>query len=452
MKQLFIMVLLAAALASRAADNLPEAGNTNRLLIDLPTVLRLAGAQNLDVQIAQQRVAEARANRESSTWRFFPSITPGASYRRHDDLIQDVAGNIIDVHKQAYTVGPSLDVQLQLGDAIYHHLAARQLEKASDHALETQRQDSLVAAANGYFDLAKARAAVQVASESVSISTNYTEQIRHGLDAGIAFKGDLLRVQVQGERDLLALQRAQAQEKVASARLVETLHLEGTVELVPAETEPIKIQLFSNELSLNSLVTQALSHRPELKQRQALAEAARDDKNGAVYGPIIPNLGAQVFAGGLGGGIDNGPKTFGASEDYVLTLGWKIGPGGLFDRGRIKASESRLKVAELTTAKQQDQITRQVVENVARVRSLFDQVATTQRAIEAAQETLQLSRERKDFAVGVVLEVIQAEQELTRARLDYLSAVSDFNSAQYELAKAVGGLSNGQSPNGGSKP
>jgi hypothetical protein len=56
MKQLFIMVLLAAALASRAADNLPEAGNTNRLLIDLPTVLRLAGAQNLDVQIAQQRV------------------------------------------------------------------------------------------------------------------------------------------------------------------------------------------------------------------------------------------------------------------------------------------------------------------------------------------------------------------------------------------------------------
>ena len=452
MKPFLIMVLLAAALPSRGADTVSDGGNTNRLLIDLPTVLRLAGAQNLDVQIAQQRVAEARANRESSTWRFFPSITPGASYRRHDDLIQDVAGNIIDVHKQAYTVGPSLDVQLLLGDAIYSHLAARQLEKASDHALETQRQDSLVAAAKGYFDLSKARAAVLVASESVGISTNYSRQVRHAFDAGIAFKGDLLRVEVQGERDLLTLQQAQEQEKVASARLVETLHLDGTVELVPAETEPIKIQLFTNEVALNSLVTQALSHRPELKERQALAEAARDGKNGAVYGPIIPNLGAQVFAGGLGGGINDGPKTFGASEDYVLTLGWKIGPGGLFDRGRIKASESRLQVAELTTEKQRDEITRQVVVSVARVHSLSEQVATTQRAIEAAQETLQLSRERKDFAVGAVLEVIQAEQELTRARLDYLGAVSDFNSAQYELAKAVGGLPEGQSSNGASKP
>jgi outer membrane protein TolC len=452
MNQLLIIALLAAALSSRGADDVSEGGNTNRLLIDLPTVLRLAGAQNLDVQIAQERVAEARANRESSTWRFFPSITPGASYRRHDDLIQDVAGNIIDVHKQAYTVGPSLDVQLQLGDAIYGHLAARQIERASDHALETQRQGSLVAAAEGYFELTKARETVLVASESVRITTNYSQQVRQAVDAGIAFKGDLLRVQVQGERDLLTLQRAQERETAASARLVETLHLDGTVELVPADAEPIKIQLFSNEMVLNSLVSQAISRRPELKQRQALAEAARDNRNGAVYGPIIPNLGAQVFAGGLGGGINNGPKTFGASEDYVLTLGWKIGPGGLFDRGRIKASESRLQVAELTTAKQRDEITRQVVVSVARVHSLSEQVATAQRAIEAAQETLKLSRERKDFAVGAVLEVIQAEQELTRAKLDYLGAINDFNSAQYELAKALGGLPEDQSSNGRSKP
>ena len=42
--------------------------------------------------------------------------------------------------------------------------------------------------------------------------------------------------------------------------------------------------------------------------------------------------------------------------------------------------------------------------------------------------------------VGAVLEDIQAQQELTRARSDYLSAVAEFNKAQYGLAKAVGGL------------
>jgi outer membrane protein TolC len=450
MRNLLIFALLAMPFRLFGIENTPsDVANTNIMLIDLPTALRLAGAQNLDVQIARQRVAEAKANLESSTWQFFPSISPGVSYLRHDNLIQDVSGNIIDVHKEAYTVGPSLGGQIQLGDAIYNNLAARQVQKASDHALQTQRQESLVAAAQGYFDLTKARAAVLVAHESVNISTNYLQQIHHALDAGLAFKGDLLRVQVQGERDLLALQRAQEKEKIASAKLVQTLHLDGKPELVPAEAEPVSIHLFPAELALDSLVSQAMSHRPELKQRQALAQAARDTRNGALYGPVIPNLGAEVFAGGLGGGIDDGHKTFGASEDYALTLSWRIGPGGLFDRGRIKATESRLRIAELATAKQRDEIIRQVVESLARVQSLSEQVTTTQRAIQEAEQTLQLSQQRKEFAVGVVLEVIQAEQELTQARLDYLTSVAESNTAQYELAKAVGNIEESQSSSPG---
>src|SRR2546423_5496768 len=111
-----------------------QEGSTNKAsLIDLPSALQLAGAQNLDVQIARQRLAEARANYESSLWQFFPWISPGVSYRRHDNLIQDVGGKIIDVHKESYTVGPFLSGQLDLGDAIYKNLAARQLVKASDY-------------------------------------------------------------------------------------------------------------------------------------------------------------------------------------------------------------------------------------------------------------------------------------------------------------------------------
>jgi outer membrane protein TolC len=214
----------------------------------------------------------------------------------------------------------------------------------------------------------------------------------------------------------------------------------------------VRIQLFPAELALDSLVSQAMSHRPELKEHRAQADAARNVKNGAVYGPIIPNLGAQVFAGGLGGGVDNRPKTFGASEDYALTLGWKIGPGGLFDRGRIRAAQSRLRVAELATEKQRDEITRQVVESLAQVQSLSEQVTTTQRAIQEAQETLRLSQQRKEFAVGIVLEIIQAEQELTQAKLDYLTTVAEFNTAQYELAKAVGNVTESQSSSRGDSP
>ncbi|HEY2951992.1 MAG TPA: TolC family protein [Verrucomicrobiae bacterium] len=413
--------------------------NTNGVyLIDLPTALQLAGARSLDLKIAREKLAEARANRESSVWHFFPSVTPGVGYRRHDNLIQDTTGNIIEVHKDSYTVGPVLAAQLDLGDAIYKNLASRQLVKAAESGLESQRQDSLLAAALGYFDLAKTQAAVAVAHEAVRIAQDFAGQLERAVEAGLAFKGDALRAQVQVEKNHLTLRQTQEQQRVAAARLVQTLHLESAVELAAREGELVPLDLVATNASLDSLVVQALSSRPELGQSRFIVEAARDAKKGAVYGPLIPSIGAQVFAGGLGGGKDGTPGTFGASEDYQFTLGWRIGPGGLFDRGRIRAADARLKMAGLSSQKLLDEVTRQVTESFVRWQSLGDQLATAGRAVAAAQETLRLTQLRKEFGVGVVLENIQAEQDLTRARLDLLTAIAEVNKAQYALKKAVG--------------
>src|SRR5438552_8567684 len=156
----------------------PTLGNTNTVFpIDLPTVLRLANAQNLDIQIARERLEEARANHESAVELLFPWVSPGAVYRRHENRIQDVVGNILDADKQSYSVGGTLTAQLDLGDAVYKSLAAKQLVRAADHALEAQRQDAVVAAAQGYFELAFAQAAVNVAGEAVRISSDYETQI-----------------------------------------------------------------------------------------------------------------------------------------------------------------------------------------------------------------------------------------------------------------------------------
>src|SRR5207245_6861878 len=127
---------------------------TNRIFaIDLPTALRLANAQSLDIQIARERLKEAQANRETALEQFFPWLSPGIAYRRHENRIQDVVGNIIDADKQSYTPGGNFAAQADVGDAINKTLAARQLVSAAGHGLEAQRQDSTLAAAQGYYDL-----------------------------------------------------------------------------------------------------------------------------------------------------------------------------------------------------------------------------------------------------------------------------------------------------------
>ena len=111
--------------------------------------------------------------------------------------------------------------------------------------------------------------------------------------------------------------------------------------------------------------------------------------------------------------------------------------------GRSAARKARSEALRLTGEKLEDEITRQVVESLTRVQSLSDQMALAKQNLATAREVLTLSRQRKQFGVGIVLEDIQAQQELTRARSDYVSAVAEFDKAQYRLNRAVGGLQEG---------
>ena len=130
----------------------------------------------------------------------------------------------------------------------------------------------------------------------------------------------------------------------------------------------------------------------------------------------------------------------GGSDDYAVSLGWRIGPGGLFDAPRIDAAAARLRATRLAAERTRDDVIGQVVDAYTRVLSLRSQIDQAQLALQAAEETLKLSEERKEFAVGNVLETVQAEQDLTRARSDYANAVAEYNKAQYALTRAVGGL------------
>jgi outer membrane protein TolC len=85
------------------------------------------------------------------------------------------------------------------------------------------------------------------------------------------------------------------------------------------------------------------------------------------------------------------------------------------------------------------EVKRQVVEAHTRVQSNGDQLDSAREALSASEQALKLARERQQFGVGEVLENIQAEQDLTRARLDYLTVVTEYNRAQFALRRAIGG-------------
>jgi outer membrane protein TolC len=446
---LLLMTAAASASPARAGESsatpaasppaVSPAGGDQGLAIDLPTALRLAGAENLEVKVARERLAQAEAANQSALLQFFPWVSVGAAYRRHENRIQDVVGNLLDTEKQSYSPGVALAAQVDLGDAIYRKLAAKQLVDAAREALAVQSQNSILEAAAGYFELTRAHAAVEIAGEALRTSKDYQAQLEAAVGAGLAFRGDALRVQVQTERYGIALRQAVERERIAAAGLARTLHLDPAVALWPRDPAPVSLTLIPPTSSLETLVDQALATRSELRQAGAVISAADATDRGAKYGPLIPTIGGLAFVGGLGGGTHGATDTFGDTEDYAVFLNWRIGPGGLFDTGRIKSAEARLAEARVAEKITRDQVVQQIVENHTRVRSLADQLIATQASLATTTETLRLTSERKEFAVGAVLEVIQSQQDLTRARYDYMSTIAEYDKAQYALSRALGG-------------
>ena len=433
--------LFAVAIFAVFAHFTARAAESKLLTIDLPSALRLAGARNIDIQLAREKLAEAYAGEESAIERFFPWVAPGVTYRKHDNLIQNTEGLIEEVHKQSYAPGSTIAAQTDIGDAIFKSLEAHHLTNAARHGLDAQQQQTILEAARGYFDLAAAHEAVGVAREGLRASTDYAAEIDRAVNAGIAFKGDALRVKVQQQRDEIALRRAEENVRLASAKLVQVLHLDPIVELMPRNASVVPLSIISVKESLGDLVSQALATRPETQQSAAFLSAAEQAKNGAIYGPLIPSVGGQAFCGGLGGGMDSHTGRFGESEDYVASVAWRVGPGGLFDFGNIHAHQARLREAAFTAEKVVDQVANEVITNQTRVRSLADQIATAKQSLSDAEEALRLGKERKEFGVGVVPETVLAEQDLARARNDYLNIVTDYNKTQYALLRALSRLS-----------
>jgi outer membrane protein TolC len=424
-----MLLLLAAPAALAAADP---------AYIDLRTAMRLAGANNEEIEVARLRHAEAVVESKQAWQRFWPALTIGVAYRGHEGNLQDVVGDVIETRKQQYSLGPGISVDWSPGDIYYSALAAQQRAVAAEYLAEKARRDVVQEAVDRYYELLAAEANVAVVEDDLRLTQDYSRQIGGAVSAGTAIRADLLRVQTQVSRLKLNIRQSQETRDVAAAALASTLRLPAHTPLRPAKSDLVPVALISGK-GVATLVSQAQRNREELLAQDAVIAAADLERKRAYVAPRIPSVKAGYNAGGLGGGRGGRWGPFDGYQDYYIGLGWTIGPGGLFDRERKNLANIRADVTRAQAEEIKAEIGREVVEAAVRAQSARDQIAINDEAVNAAEEMARLARERQASQIGVVLEYLLAREEVRRARQSRVKAVADYNKAQYQLMRAVGG-------------
>jgi len=423
----FTLFLLTASLACAAPVH-----------VDLPTVMKLAGANNDEIQLARVKHTETLAESKLAWQRFWPSLTLGAGYRRTDGNVQDIAGAVFDVSKQHYTVGPNLMIDWSPGDMYYSALAAKQKALAAEQLAEKARRDIVTQATGRYYDLLTTEASLTIIEDDLRITQDYEKQIGGAVEAGTAFRADLLRVKTQVSREKLAIRQHQEKRDLSAAALAEILRLPADTALRPAKADLVPVRLLDRKTGVATLISQAAQHRPEMKAVGAVNKAAVLEKDRARVAPMIPSVQAGYGVGGLGGGFNADFGNFDDTQNMYIGLGWKIGPGGLFDRQRQIIAGAQEEATQLQAGQIKAAIGREVAEAAAKSQSARDQIAINDEAVAAAEEMVKLAKERQASQLGVVLEYLLAREELTRARQSRVQSVTNFNKAQHELKRAVG--------------
>lgn len=445
------MALLAPSTPAGAAgaESLP-AGQRN-MPIDLPTALRLANAQNLQVALAREQIRQALARVEAAQVLWLPSIRGGLNYNRHDGAIQAVDGTQFNTSRGAFYSGlgagvygagtpmiPGIYANFHLTDALFQPLAARQSAGARNRAAIAATNDALLDVSLAYLELLRAHEELAIAEGIQARVQTLAEITAHYARTGQGLQADADRLQAElmlRKNDVL---RGEEACQVASARLAQLLHLDPTIFLEPIEPAVVPLDLTPPEIPLTELVAQGLSRRPELAESRLLVAEAVTRLRRERLAPLLPSVLLGTSYGAMSAGINTNMAPGTGRLDADAVAYWELRNLGLGDRAARDGAGSMVRQAQVKQLAVMDQISREVTEASAQSQARRRQIEIAREGVQAAVESHQRNLDRIEAAKGLPIEALQSVQALANAQREYLRSLVDYDAAQFALYRALG--------------
>jgi len=330
---------------------------------------------------------------------------------------------------QVFNAGPSGSAPI-LDFAAWSRLHAARENTSAAHAGEQSiREDMVLQTVSQYLSALRAAAQVKAAQTRIDLAQALYNQAadlqKNGAGTGI----DTLRANVELQNEKQVLIAAQTQYDVALFGLARLLSLDPRQPLQLSDaTSFFETPAFSFEGSID----RAYQVRPEMLQIDAQLRAAQASRHAAIDQrlPSIRATGNWDYQGlSVGSGI----------PVYQYQVGAEL---PLFTGGRIRAETAKADLEIKKVEQQRDDLRNQIALEVktatAQLDSARHQVEVANLGIQLAQEEVAQARDR--FAAGVAdnIEVVQAQDALSRASDNQIAALYQFNQARADLARAIG--------------
>jgi outer membrane protein len=302
---------------------------------------------------------------------------------------------------------------------------------AQNQTAEQTRADILLITGQVYFGVLRAQAVLQVARQTVETRQLVADQVTALANSNLKSALDVSFANVNLADAKLLLVQSENALKAVQAQLAAVLGLPGGTSFDLAE-EQMPSQLPEQS---DDLVQQALQNRPDLKGLH-LEQRAAEKFTSAEHALHYPNIGIMGTAGFVPAGEQEVPDHYGA---IGININIPIFNGGLF-----KARETEARLKSQAAMKQVDDLEFQVSRDVRMAylngKTAYDRLALTEQMLSQAQSSLDLAQSRYTLGLSSIIELSQAQLNLTSAQIAAASAKYDWQAYHLNVDFQIGML------------
>jgi outer membrane protein TolC len=400
--------------------------------------IEAAIAKNWTLSAKGERIEQATSVKEQAQAEFLPKFSTTYGYIRRDEELSfksGLGGDIPVTSLESYESRTAVRQPVFTGFAL---LSSFELAKLgidqSKMDFELEKLDLALRVKEVYFNILIADKAVEVAEKDVEFRKSNLKVARSFYDVGMVPINDVLRAEVE---------LADSQQLLVSARNAAKLTRStfNTVLSRPinADADVEDILTYEPErVDFDADVERALKNRPEIKLIDInILQADQDTRLAkSKYYPEIAVTWEYIREGE---DPDVSGDEFHQDPRWQATaaLSWTFWEWGK-TRYAVKEKKSLKKELIKTKLALEDSIRLELKEAMLRLEDAEENIPTTQKAVEQAEENLRVNEERYKAQVTTITEVLDAQTLLTRARVNYYNALYSHHLAKAQLERALG--------------
>jgi len=313
-------------------------------------------------------------------------------------------------------------------------VASSRLEaQASQQTFQATRYDVLLAVNQAFFGVLRALALVKVAQQTVAARQILSDQVTELAKNKLRSDVDVAFADVNLSQAKLLLLRSQDQVRAASAELTRALGSQ-TEENYKLADEPLPP---SPPLEPDSLVAQAFANRPDLLslQLQYKSSVRFEHAERDLSFPTVSIVGA-------GGAIPEMYQILSVPvpnyyEGAALNVEVPIFNGRLFT-ARREAARYHAQADDQRVRDLQERIARDVRVAWSSSKTAYQNIDVTAEMLREASLALDLAQGRYNLGLSSIVELTQAQLNLTQAEIENLSAKYDYQSVYATLQYTTG--------------